>query len=400
MEKFNLITYATKKNKNDISFLNEKEAKKSFQYHKSFPEYKETPLICLKKLSVELGVKKIYVKDESYRFGLNSFKVLGGSYCIANYIAKILKKNVSELTFKNLVSPEIKKKLGKIVFATATDGNHGRGIAWTANKIGQKAKIFMPKGTTQERLKNILKENADAAIYELNYDDCVRYADKYAKENNGVMVQDTSWKGYEKIPTWIMQGYLTMAYETYQSIKMNGTLPTHIFLQAGVGSFAAAMTGFFINIMKKNPPIIILVEPNKANCLFKTARINDGELHSINGDLDSIMAGLCCGEPSSIAWDILSSYVNYFLSVDDKYAAHGMRVLGNPLEDDKKIISGESGAVTLGIVHKLMTDKTLKKYKNLIGLNEQSIVLCFSTEGDTDKENYRKIVWEGKYTSN
>ncbi|WP_029758592.1 diaminopropionate ammonia-lyase [Fusobacterium nucleatum] len=399
MEKFNLVKFNTKQEDINMSYLDEKNAEKAINFHKSFPQYKKTPLVELKELSKEIGLKNFYIKDESYRFGLNAFKVLGGSYAIGSYIAEKIGKDINELPYEKLISEEIRKKLGDIIFVSATDGNHGRGIAWTANKLKQKSKIFMPKGSSTERLKNIRTENSDADIYEYNYDDCVRLANKYAEENNGILVQDTSWKSYEKIPRLIMQGYMTLAYEAYQDLKTKNELPTHIFIQAGVGALASAVTGFFSTMMKDNLPIIAVVEPNKANCLYRTALADDGKLHNVTGDMDSIMAGLCCGEPITVGWPILSKYIKYFISVDDVYAAHGMRLLGNPLKDDKKVISGESGAVTSGVVHKLMTDKNLEKYKKEIGLDENSVVLCFSTEGDTDKERYRKIVWDGEYQS-
>lgn len=399
MEKFNLVKFNTKQEDINMSYLDEKNAEKAINFHKSFPQYKKTPLVELKELSKEIGLKNFYIKDESYRFGLNAFKVLGGSYAIGSYIAEKIGKDINELPYEKLISEEIRKKLGDIIFVSATDGNHGRGIAWTANKLKQKSKIFMPKGSSTERLKNIRTENSDADIYEYNYDDCVRLANKYAEENNGILVQDTSWKGYEKISRLIMQGYMTLAYEAYQDLKTKNELPTHIFIQAGVGALASAVTGFFSTMMKDNLPIIAVVEPNKANCLYRTALADDGKLHNVTGDMDSIMAGLCCGEPITVGWPILSKYIKYFISVDDVYAAHGMRLLGNPLKDDKKVISGESGAVTSGVVHKLMTDKNLEKYKKEIGLDENSVVLCFSTEGDTDKERYRKIVWDGEHQS-
>ena len=397
MKKFNLVNFNGNQKDIDISYLDKNNAKKVINFHKSFPQYKKTPLIELKDLSKEIGLKNFYVKDESYRFDLNAFKILGGSYAIGSYIVEILGKDISELSYEKLVSDDIRKKIGDIVFVTATDGNHGRGIAWTANQLKQKSKVFMPKGSSIERLNNIKAENSDAAILDYNYDDCVRLASKYAEENKGILVQDTSWEGYEKIPKLIMQGYITLAYETYQDLKVKNELPTHIFIQAGVGALASSITGFFANVMKDNLPVIIIIEPNKANCLYRTALANDGKLHNATGNMDSIMAGLCCGEPITIGWGILAKYAKYFISVDDIYAAHGMRLLGNPLKEDKKIVSGESGAVTSGVVHKLMTDKNLEKYKKEIGLDENSIVLCFSTEGDTDKERYRKIVWNGEY---
>ncbi|MDO5715594.1 MAG: diaminopropionate ammonia-lyase [Tissierellia bacterium] len=396
MEKMKIASLKHQDKNVDTSFLNEEVAKKASAFHKSFPQYEPTPLANLKNLSKELGIKGLFVKDESYRFGLNAFKVLGGSYAIGNYIADRLGKDLSEVPYEKMISDEVREQLGEITFASATDGNHGRGVAWTANQLKQKCRIYMPKGTAAERLENIRKENAEADIYDYNYDDCVRLADKYAKEHNGILVQDTSWEGYEDIPRWIMQGYMTMAYEAYNQLKEQGKEPTHIFLQAGVGSFASAVTGFFANVMKDNLPIITIVEPHKAACLYQTAAADDGDLHPVTGDLDSIMAGLNCGEPVTVGWPILQGYAKYFLSVDDIYAAHGMRLLGNTLGDDPKVVSGESGAVTPGVVSKLMTDEDLKELKEKIGLDENSVVLCFSTEGDTDQVNYRKTVWDGK----
>lgn len=399
MKEFKLTYLKERDEKADIAFLNEEVSQKVINFHKSFPLYKRTPLVDLKNLSEEVGLKGFYVKDESKRFDLNAFKVLGASYAIGTYIAEQLDMDISELPYEKMVSKEVKEKLGDINFTTATDGNHGRAVAWTANQLGQKSKVFMPKGTTEERVLNIRKENSDVDVYDMNYDDCVKEAAKFAEENNGVLVQDTSWDGYEDIPRQIMQGYTTMAKEALDQMKEKGQEPTHIFLQAGVGSMATAVTGFFMNAMKDNPPMITIVEPKEANTVYRTATADDGKLHNVEGDLDSIMAGLCCGEIGTIGWPVLSSYARNYISVDDTYAAHGMRLLGNPLADDTKVISGESGAVTPGVVHKLMTDEDLKEQKEALKLDENSVVLCFSTEGDTDKESYRRIVWDGEYPS-
>lgn len=396
MDKFNL-TYIKNKNFNtDISDFDYESAKIVNNFHKSFDSYEITPLVDLKNLSKEIGIEGFFVKDESYRFGLNAFKVLGASYAIANYIKDKIGLDENDLSFDEITSSETKEKLGKITFATATDGNHGRAVAWTANKLGQISKVFMPKGTSLERLENIRRENSDANIMEENYDDCVRLAAKFAEENKGVLIQDTSWEGYIDVPKNIMKGYLTMAFEVYNELKEKDIMPTHIFLQAGVGSMAASITAFFRNVLKDNHPKIIIVEPNKANCLYRTADANDGKLHFVKGDLNSIMAGLNCGEPVTIGWPILENYADYFLSVDDNYTKIGMRLLASPIKNDRKIISGESGAVTSGIVYELMTYDDLKDYREEIGLNKDSVVLCFSTEGDTDKKSYREIVWEGK----
>ncbi|MBR6615062.1 MAG: diaminopropionate ammonia-lyase, partial [Lachnospiraceae bacterium] len=219
------------------------EAEKARQFHQSFPEYAPTPLVSLDNLSELLGVKSIHVKDESYRFGLNAFKGLGGSYCIGNYVAQKLGMDIEELTYEYLISPEVKEKLGTITFITATDGNHGRGIAWTANRLGQGCVVLMPKGSASERLENIRALGAESWITDVNYDDTVRMAKELAEKNGWVLVQDTAWEGYEEIPTWIMQGYTTMGIEIAEQLAE--IRPTHIFLQAGVGAMAGAMTGFF-----------------------------------------------------------------------------------------------------------------------------------------------------------
>ena len=382
--------------KYDINFLNEEEARKVQQFHASFPVYEKTPLAALPDTAAALGLGAMYVKDESYRFGLNAFKVLGGSYAIGNYLAQKLGMDISELPYEQMISDEVREKLGEITFVTATDGNHGRGVAWTANQLKQKAVVYMPKGSAEERLKNIQAEGADASITDLNYDEAVRLANSQAEKNGWVMVQDTAWEGYEDIPTWIMQGYGTMGFEAWGQLPEK---PTHIFLQAGVGSMAGAVTGFFSNVYKEDRPIITIVEPNKADCLFRTAEANDGKLHFVTGDMNTIMAGLACGEPCSIGWNVLHSYADNFISCPDYAAAKGMRILGNPEGKDGKVISGESGAATVGCVAEIMTNPDLAWLKEKLQLDENSKVLFFSTEGDTDKENYKAVVWDGKYPS-
>ena len=397
-EKYEWVTNDTSERANtSLDFLNENIAKKVLQFHSSFEQYSETPLVELKELAKYLGLNDVFVKDESYRFGLNAFKVLGGSFAIGQFIADKLGKDIDELPYKTLISDEIKNQLGELTFITATDGNHGRRVAWTAEQLKQKSIVFMPKGSSKERLERIKAHGAYAEIKEFNYDECVRAANALAGEKGYVMVQDTAWEGYEKIPTWIMQGYITMAYEAYLKLKAQNIKPTHIFLQAGVGSLASAVCGFFSSVYPENKPIITIVEPNKADCIFRTAKANDGKLHFVTGDMDTIMAGLACGEPNTIGWGVLKAYADHFLSVPDAAAAHGMRVLGNPLKGDERIISGESGAVTLGVVSQLMTGEGLSDIKESLKLDENSVVLCISTEGDTDFNRYRDIVWNGLY---
>ena len=382
-----------------LDILKKEEVEKAKKFHSSFPQYEITPLAKLSNLAKNIGVGGIFVKDESYRFGLNAFKVLGGSYAMAKYLASKLDEDISNLDYQKLISKDIKERLGDVTFYTATDGNHGRGVAWTANRLNQKAVVYMPFGSSITRLENIKKEGAEASITDMNYDAAVRLAAKNAEETNGVIVQDTAWEGYEEIPTWIMQGYGTMALEAIEQLKSCGVeRPTHIFVQAGVGSLAAAVQGVFASIYGKDCPITVIAESDLADCLYKSAKAKDGKPRFVGGTMQTIMAGLACGEPNTIGWEILKNYSTAFLSCPDWSAANGMRILGNPLGGDDYVKSGESGAVTAGVLYEIMKNDDYKELREQLKLDGESKVLLFSTEGDTDPEKYRDIVWFGEHT--
>ena len=381
-------------------FLSRNEIAKAKAFHKSFPEYTETPLHSLENLAKYLKVGGIYVKDESQRFGLNTFKVLGGSFAMAKYMEKHFYGQAEELTCAQICSPESYAKTGQLTFVTATDGNHGRGVAWAAKHMGHRAVVYMPKGSSLIRLKNILAEGAEASITDLNYDEAVRLAAEKAKAFGWIVVQDTAWEGYEEIPTWIMQGYGTIADEAMDQLNSAGIeKPTHVFLQAGVGSFAAAIQGYFATRFGDEKPKTAIVEPNLADCLYKSVVANDGKPKNVTGDMATIMAGLACGEPNILGWEILRDYSDMFFSCPDEVTARGMRLLGNPLAYDKRIISGESGAVTTGLLSYLLQEGSLKEAQKSLGIDENSKILLISTEGDTDPEKYRDIVWDGLYAS-
>ena len=371
---------------------------KAAAFHRSFPQYHVTPLARLSHMAAYLGLENVFVKDESYRFGLNAFKVLGGSFAMAHYIADELHKDVADLPYEVLTSKKLRKEFGQATFFTATDGNHGRGVAWAANKLGQKAVVLMPKGSTQTRLHHILAENASASIEEVNYDECVRRADALAKKTpHGIMIQDTAWENYEKIPSWIMQGYGTMASEADTQLHEAGiSRPTHIFIQAGVGSLAGSVQGYFANKYPEDPPKVIVVEADAAACLYKSALKGDGSIEIVDGDMDTIMAGLACGEPNTLAWDILRNHVHTFTAVQDQIAVRGMRMLAAPLKGDPPVTSGESGAAAFGALASIMILDEYKELRKHLELNSESTVLLFSTEGDTDPSRYRSVVWEGK----
>ena len=382
-----------------LDLMSEENVTKANEFHKSFPQYSVTPLQKLSALASYLGVKGIYCKDESYRFGLNAFKVLGGSYAMGRYIAKELGRDISELPYNVLSSDKLREEFGQATFFTATDGNHGRGVAWAANRLGQKAVVRMPKGTTRTRFDNIAKEGAEVTIEEMNYDDCVRMAAaEAAKTEHGIIVQDTAWDGYEEIPSWIMQGYGTLVLEADKQLKENGVeRPTHVFVQAGVGSLAGAVVGYFAHKYKENPPVMVVYEASAADCLYRSAAQADGNLVNVTGDLQTIMAGLACGEGNTIGWDILKNHVTVFASCPDWMSAKATRIYANPLESDPHIVSGESGSVPLGLVYTALHDEDAKDLKEALKLDENSNILVISTEGDTDPIRYREIVWDGLY---
>lgn len=378
----------------NLHLMSVDEVEKAKNFHESFPQYSKTPLADLKKMAKFLGLNTVKVKDESYRFGLNAFKVLGGSYAIARYIADEMNVDVSKLPYSVLTSDELARKFKPATFYSATDGNHGRGVAWAANKLHQKSVIIMPKGSTETRLNNIKAENADAWISDSNYDECVREAAKLAADvEHGVVIQDTAWEGYEKIPAWIMQGYGTMALEADEQFK---EAPTHVFVQAGVGSLAGAMVGYFANKYKDNPPIMVVVEASAAACLYKGAVAGDGDIRIVDGDMETIMAGLACGEPNITSWDILKNHVTCFISAEDIIAARGMRMLNAPLKGDPQVLSGESGAAPFGALAAIMMNDDYKELRENLHLDKDSKVLLFSTEGDTDPNRWRNIIWEAK----
>lgn len=376
--------------KNEFKAFNIEEAQKIYEFHKTIPQYYETPLVALSALAKYYGVSSIFVKDESFRFGLNSFKALGGSFAIGKILAR--KLNLKTLDFKEIMGN--KDKIKNVIFTTATDGNHGRGVAWTAEQFGLKSVIYMPKGTKEERIKNIEKHGSTVKVTDLNYDDTVRVVRNEAYKNDWVIVQDTAWENYEEVPLWIMQGYLTLAYESFNILTKENVTPTHIFIQAGVGALAGSVAAFFSQIYKEKTKIVI-IEPIEAACFYES--IKNLKPTKVSGDLNTIMAGLACGEVNPIGWQILKNVGAVFIKCSDCISANGMRILSNPLGSDKRIISGESGAVPMGALDYVLKRQNYSEIKEKLILNEKSKILMFSTEGATDFENYENIVWYGKY---
>jgi len=365
-------------------------------FHMQIPGNQISPLKNLNNLARMFGVGGIWIKDESERLELNSFKVLGGSFALYKFIQKRLGLEGQILTYDFLTSNEVKEKLGELTFSSATDGNHGRGIAWAAGKLGHKCVIYVHSETSKARIQAIRDYGAIVKIIEGNYDDAVKQIVVDSEENGWNIISDTSWDGYTTVPSWIMQGYTTMFLEIQEQFSAQGIIkPTHIFVQAGVGALAASTIGFYHSLFGEDAPVSVVVEPQNAACLYESIKINDGQPHTVSGSLDTIMAGLACGEPSPLAWKILKETTDAFVVCPDYVAAKGMRIYATPLKGDPFIVSGESGAVTLGALIGILSQEGLQDLKTLLKLDKKSQVLLINTEGNTDPIQFRQIIWEG-----
>ncbi len=357
--------------------------------HRALPGYAPTPLTKVPRLAEELGIGALSVKDESFRFGVKAFKPLGASYAVY-----CLMKRKWETTFDSTFDPirftnpnEI-KKLGEFTFCAASDGNHGRAVAWTARLTGQKAVIYMPKDTVKSRIENIESEGGRVVVTDGTYDDCVRQIAKDAKKNGWIEIGDTAYEGYTEIPSWVMLGYTTLFDEIWGN-DPTGPSCTYdfVFLQAGVGAFASAGISHMVKRFGKDRPSVIIVEPREAAGYLDSIVYGSGDILPARGKMETIMAGLNCGIPSLKAWPIVRDTADLFISIPDRFTIEAMKALAG-----EGIISGESGASGLAGLIALMNDPDLKEGREGIGLGRDSRILVISTEGDTDPVNYKKIV--------
>ena len=380
------------------AFLSAEAAKNALRVHRALPVYAPTPLARLDGLAHKLGVKAVFVKDESKRFGLNAFKALGGLYSLFCLICRELGLDAQTVTFDDLKSPELREKIRAMVFVTTTDGNHGKGVAWAAAQLGCEAHVYMPVGSSPARAQAIRAFGAECTITDSGYDDTVRMTARLAEENGWFLVQDTSWPGYTDVPTWIVQGYTTMAEEAAAQLESEGfKAPTHVFVQAGVGAMAGGVTGYLAGRYGGRRPQFITVEPENMACIYRSAQINDGKAHPAADTGPTIMAGLNCGEPCTIAWPTLRDLCSWYVACPDHVAANGMRLLAAPVPGDPQVISGESGAVTAGLLAEICGQAGCAELKKMMRLDENSVVLLFSTEGDTDPESWEQIVHRGAH---
>jgi diaminopropionate ammonia-lyase len=371
-------------------------ARQALAFHQQIPNYKMTSLVNLSALAKELKVGGIWVKNEAERLNLNSFKGLGGTFALYRFIQEKLNIPAEKMSYDYLISPEVKKALGIITFASATDGNHGRGLAWAAQQLGHNAVIYVHSDTSEHRIEAIREFGAIVKVIKGNYDDAVNQIIIDSEANGWQIISDTSWQDYYQIPTYIMQGYGTIVLETQMQLNAQAVeKPTHIFVQAGVGALAASIFGFYHTLFDKNSPKCITVEPTNAACLLSSIESEHEDAVQVIGSLETIMAGLSCGQPSLVAWETLKKSVDLFFAVPDYHAARGMRLYSSPLGCDKRIISGESGAVTLGFLYALLNDDLSEDLKEKLQIDKNSQILLINTEGDTDPYHYRQVIWEG-----
>jgi diaminopropionate ammonia-lyase len=362
-------------------------------FHRTIPGYEPSPLVSLATLAADLGVADLWIKDESSRFGLNAFKVLGASYAVASLLAESEGFAGGEVTFDDLVS--VARRHGDLTVCTATDGNHGRAVAWAADRLDCNAVVYMPRDSSKSRFDAIASHQADVSIVDGTYDETVAQAARDAERHGWLLVQDTAWRGYESVPTHIMQGYLTIMDEALEQLR--GELPTHVFVQAGVGSLAAAVQAQYVELLGGARPVVAVVEPAHAACCLASLATGKRSPMSLKGELPSIMAGLRCGTPSTLAWDILRDYTDVFVGCSDAVARTGVRTLARPRSGDAAIVSGESGAVTTGLLVTLLDTSSQALFADAVEalmLDVDSRVLLISTEGATDPASYQDILGE------
>jgi diaminopropionate ammonia-lyase len=352
-----------------------------------WPGYASTALHALPQLAKKLGLAALYYKDESTRFGLKSFKALGGAYAVF----RLIQKNIAAQHKGHLATPEeilsgkYAEIISKMTVTCATDGNHGRSVAWGAQLFGCRCVIYIHATVSEGRRAAIAFYGAEVIRIQGNYDDSVHHAAQQAAEHGWTVVSDTTYEGYRDIPIDVMHGYGVMSREIVN--ELHDKPPTHVLVQAGVGALAASVCATFWQAWGAKRPLFVIIEPERADCFFQSGQV--GHPVVVTGDLDTVMAGLACGEVSPVAWDILKNGINCYATIADEFALEGMRVFANPHADDPKIVSGETGSTGLGL---LMAAQDNALLWNTLGLNADSRVLLIGSEGDTDPTIYKEVV--------
>lgn len=369
------------------SLLSAEDARTAAEQIAQWPGYAATPLIELPEASAAAKVSKVLYKNEAGRFGLGSFKALGGAYALC----RLLQRHIANahphqpVSFGDIVAGRWSQLTRSITVATATDGNHGRSVAWGARLMGCRSVIFIHENVSQGRERALAQLGARVVRIAGNYDDSVRAAQQAADREGWHVVSDTSYAGYTQIPRDVMAGYAVIVHETLAALDSNTRL-SHVFVQGGVGGLAAAVTATLWRRLGEHRPRIVVVEPLAAACLLESARA--GRLTTVQGQLDTAMAGLAAGEPSLLAWPILEAGVADFLAITDEAALDVVRLLGRGALSKEPVVAGESA--TAGVAGLLRTAAT-PDLREALNLDDDSVVLCIGTEGATDPEIYARI---------
>lgn len=351
----------------------------------TWPGYAVTPLHDLKAIARQMNVAGVHYKDEGGRFGLGSFKALGGAYAVARLLCHVVGEQLGcVVTTGDLLTAPCRDLARSITVTCATDGNHGRSVAWGAQLFGCQCVIYIHATVSEGRRQAIEHYGAKVVRTAGNYDDSVRQADADAKSMGRHVISDTSYDGYMDVPRDVMQGYQLMVEEAAQQL---GGIPTHVFVQGGVGGLAAAVCGYFWERLGNARPRVVVVEPDRADCLMQSAR--NGKITAVHGNLDTLMAGLACGEVSLLAWQILEAGADAFAVISDEAAIASMRLLASPAEGDAAVVAGESAvaglAAAIGVAQQ-------QDQRAALGLNDQSRLLFFGSERDTDPALYTQLV--------
>jgi diaminopropionate ammonia-lyase len=352
-----------------------------------WPGHAETPLYQLQGLAARLGVAAIRYKDECGRFGLKSFKALGGAYAVFRLLKKTVeaRNGGQPVDSQRLIAGDYGNVVRTVTVTCATDGNHGRSVAWGARLFGCRCVIYVHESVSEGRRAAIEHYGAEVIRVPGNYDDSVRHAADEARKNGWTVVSDTTYEGYREIPIDVMHGYGVMAREIVRTLADEP--PTHVFVQAGVGALAASVCAAFWLAWEARRPQLVIVEPTQADCFFQSGIA--GRPVAVTGSLDTVMAGLACGEVSPLAWEIVDAGASAYVSVDDRFALDAMRTLASPAPGDPAIVAGETGASGLAA---LLAAKEHEDIWRTLGLGTQSRVLLIGSEGDTDPQIYRQIV--------
>jgi len=363
-----------------------KRAQGAFDEISQWLGYQSTPLYALDKLAQDIHVAKIWYKDESQRFHLKSFKALGGAYAVAiQLLNKIEQQTGTRPVVQDLLKNKFSGTVGNIVISCATDGNHGRSVAWGCQMFGCQCVIYIHRDVSDARKQSMQDLGASVIRISGNYDDSVKQADRDAHQHNRIIVSDTSYAGYMDIPADVALGYTVLLTESIEQLA--GDIPTHVFIQAGVGGLASAVCAYFQEVWGASSPRFIVVEPENANCLQQSAR--QGEPVVVGGDLNTLMAGLACGEVSALAWDILKTGTNDFTTINEAAVPLTMKLLARGYQGDPAIEAGESAVAGLAA---LITARHSKALSRQLNLDSDSRIYILGTEGATDPELYQQLL--------